>query len=108
MSMAPTSVASGMRLMTGTPTSTNASRRSAAVTPERRCRVPAPIFIMLWPIIAQPPIVPNAPAVTFASPWATHPLFGRPRVSVIAAIRFSVISDSIRPMAACAAEIRGM
>ena len=65
---------------------------------ESRVRAPAVLtLIMVWPIIAQPPMPPKMPVTTLAMPWpmASRVLFER--VSVMSSTSFAVISDSIRP-----------
>ena len=76
------------------------SRNTAAEIPDKRPRPPELMFIMDWPIIAHPPILPKNPETIFATPCPTHSRLLRPRVSVISSINVRVIRDSIRPMAA--------
>ena len=63
------------------------SRNNAARIPDNRHRAPDLMLIMLWPIMAQPPMTPNNPVATFAKPWDMHSRFFRPFASVIPSIR---------------------
>ena len=76
------------------------SKNSAAAMPEMFFTAPLVTLIMLWPIIAQPPMPPKKPVTTLATPCPILARLGMPRVCVMSSIRFSVSSDSIRPMAA--------
>ena len=96
----PISAASGICSISAEPNSTKASKKPPVARPERRCSAPLPTLIMLCPIIAQPPMPPKKPVTTLAAPCAAHSRVGWPTVSVMSSIRFSVSSDSIRPMAA--------
>ncbi|MNG36481.1 hypothetical protein D3C84_1235200 [compost metagenome] len=62
------------------------------------------MLIMLCPISTQPPMVANRPATTLPPPCASASRLGWPRLSVMSSIRFSVSSDSSRPMAASTSE----
>jgi len=77
-----------------------ANKNKAAAIPDVQPRPPELILIMLCPIIAQPPMPPKKPVATLATPWPTHSLLLRPRVSVISSISVRVSKDSINPMAA--------
>ncbi len=69
-------------------------------------RVRAPeafTLIIVWPIIAQPPMPPNAPERMFAAPWPNASRVLREWVSVMSSTSFAVMSDSRRPTTAIAA-----
>ncbi|MNE60920.1 hypothetical protein D3C80_1560970 [compost metagenome] len=68
----PTSAASGMRSISGERNSTNSRIITPATTPESRPRPPELRLIMVWPIIAQPPMPPNTPDTMLAAPRVTH------------------------------------
>ena len=94
MNMTPTSAALGITAMTGDPTMTNSSRKSAAERPESLDRPPELMLIIDWPIIAQPPMPEKKPDTMLPAPSAIHSLFALPLVSVISSIRLSVRRDS--------------
>ena len=100
INMTPIRAASGIISISAEPTRINSNRETAAVIPDRRPRPPEFTLIMLWPIIAQPPMPPNNPVTVLATPWPIHSRLPWPRVSVISSIRRKVSSDSIRPIAA--------
>ena len=100
INMTPTSAATGTISISPEANNTNASKTSAAVTPDVRPRPPEFMLIIDCPIIAQPPMPPKKPQVKFAAPCATHSLFPRPRVSVSSSTSVSVRRDSIKPTAA--------
>ena len=100
MNITPTSAATGTTSINGDATTTNRISTTAAVIPDRRPRPPELMLIMLWPIIAQPPMPPKKPQVTLAAPWAMHSLLLRPRVSVSSSTSVKVSNDSISPTAA--------
>ena len=78
----------------------NINSNTAATIPESLPLPPPFIFISDWPIMAQPPIPPKNPVTILAPPCAKHSLFAFPLVSVNSSTKFSVIKDSINPMAA--------
>ena len=100
MNITPTNAAIGICSISGAPKRINDNRPRAATTPESRPRPPELTLMMLWPIIAQPPIPPNKPLIKLALPWAIHSRFPEPLDSVRSSIRFRVIKDSMRPTAA--------
>ena len=68
-------------------------------------RVRAPeafTLIIVWPIIAHPPIPPKAPESTFATPWPHASRVLREWVSVMSSTSLAVMSDSSRPTTAMA------
>ena len=68
INITPTKAASGIISINEAPNKIKASKTNAAVTPDIRPRPPELILIILWPIIAQPPIPPNKPLVALATP----------------------------------------
>ena len=100
INITPIRAASGISSINGEATRINNNKQSAAVMPDNLPRPPEFTLIMLWPIIAQPPIPPKKPVAVFATPWATHSLLPRPRDSVISSTRRSVKRDSIKPIIA--------
>ena len=70
MTITATSAAIGMiATMSPSPT-TRMSRNTPARKVEIRVRAPdAFTLIIVWPIIAQPPMPPKRPESTFATPW---------------------------------------
>ena len=77
-----------------------AARKTAVAIPDNLRNAPLLILIILWPIIAQPPIPPKKPVTIFAKPCARDSLLGLPRVSVISSIKLSVNKVSIKPIQA--------
>ncbi len=59
-------------------------------------------LIMVWPIIAQPPMPPKKPVTMLAMPWPIDSRVLSERVSVMSSTSLAVISDSIRPTSAMA------
>ncbi len=59
-------------------------------------------LIMVWPIIAQPPMPPKRPVTMLAMPWPIDSRVLSERVSVMSSTSLAVISDSIRPTSAIA------
>jgi hypothetical protein len=57
-------------------------------------------LIIVWPIMAQPPIPPKKPVTRFAMPWPTDSRVLLEGVSVSSSTNFAVISDSISPTSA--------
>ncbi|MCY1433424.1 hypothetical protein D9M71_494520 [compost metagenome] len=68
----PTSAASGMRSISGDRNRMNNRIDTPATTPDKRPRPPELRLITVWPIMAHPPMPPNAPDTRFAAPSATH------------------------------------
>ena len=68
MIMTATSAAIGMRATTSPSTTTRTSRNVPARNVDSRVRAPAPTLIIVWPIMAQPPMPPRKPVTTFATP----------------------------------------
>ena len=100
INITPTSAATGIISIRDEPTKMNANKNNAAAMPDVRPRPPELMLIILCPIMAQPPMPPKKPVATLATPWPTHSLLLRPRVSVISSISVKVSKDSINPMAA--------
>ncbi len=96
----PTSAASGMRSISGDRNNINSKIIIPATLPDTRVRPPELRLIMVWPIIAQPPMPPNRPDTTLAAPSATHSRSGKPRVSVISSVRLNVSRVSSKPTSA--------
>ena len=103
MIITATSAAIGI-LATAPPNpTTRTSRNTPARNVEIRVRAPETLtLIIVWPIMAQPPIPPNKPVTMFATPCpkASRVLFEW--VSVMSSTSFAVISDSSRPTIAIA------
>lgn len=74
------------------------------VMPDSRFRAPLLMLIMLWPIMAQPPIPPRNPVTRLAVPCAKLSRLGRPRVSVMVSMKLSVSRLSMRPTDAITSE----
>lgn len=101
--MTATSAAIGMRETTGPHTMHRTIRKTPARKVDNRVRAPDTFtLIIVWPIIAQPPIPPKKPVTMFATPWPTDSRVLSERVSVISSTSFAVISDSISPTTAMA------
>jgi hypothetical protein len=67
--MTATSAAIGMMLTTSPRATTRISRKTPARNVESRVRAPdAFTLIIVWPIIAQPPIPPKKPVTMLATP----------------------------------------
>ena len=95
--MTPTSAASGMWAISGDRNSTNSRIMTPPTRPDRRERPPEPRLIMVWPIMAQPPMPPNRPETMLAAPSATHSRLGWPLVCVMSSVRLKVSSVSSKP-----------
>ena len=68
-----------------------------------RVRAPEALtLIIVWPIIAQPPMPPNKPDRMFAPPCPNASRVLREWVSVMSSTSFAVISDSRSPTTATA------
>jgi hypothetical protein len=59
-------------------------------------------LIIVWPIMAHPPMPPKKPVTTLAMPWPMDSRVLSECVSVISSTSFAVISDSISPTRAMA------
>lgn len=103
MTMTATSAAMGMPETTGPKTMHSTIRNAPARNVDRRVRAPDTLtLIMVWPIIAQPPMPPKNPVTMFAMPCPRDSRVLFEWVSVISSTSFAVISDSIRPTSAIA------
>ena len=70
---------------------------------EIRVRAPETFtLIMVWPIMAQPPMPPKSPVTRFAIPCPHPSRVLSEWVSVMSSTSFAVISDSSRPTRAMA------
>ena len=103
MIMTATSAAIGIRATTSPNPTTRTSRKTPARNVESRVRAPeAFTLIMVWPIMAQPPMPPKKPVMMFAAPWPQDSRVLLERVSVMSSTSLAVISDSSRPTKAMA------
>ena len=59
-------------------------------------------LIIVWPIMAQPPMPPKKPVTMLAMPWPMDSRVLLERVSVMSSTSLAVISDSISPTSAIA------
>ena len=59
-------------------------------------------MIIVWPIIAQPPMPPKKPVTMLATPWPHDSRVLSEAVSVMSSTSLAVISDSISPTSAIA------
>ncbi|MEY9212164.1 hypothetical protein ABH917_001610 [Thermobifida halotolerans] len=76
-------------------------RNTPARNVEKRVRAPAVLtLIMVWPIIAQPPMPPKQPVTMLAMPWPMASRVLLEWVSVMSSTSLAVISDSISPTSA--------
>src|SRR5690606_37350000 len=70
ITMTATSAAIGIVPTRSPAPTTSASRKTPARNVDSRVRAPDTFtLIMVWPIIAQPPIPPKNPVTTLATPW---------------------------------------
>ena len=70
MIMTATSAAIGMMATTSPNPTTRTSRKTPARNVEMRVRAPeAFTLIIVWPIMAQPPMPPKKPVMMLAAPW---------------------------------------
>jgi hypothetical protein len=103
MIITATSAAMGMTATRSPRTSTRMSRKTPARNVEMRVRAPeAFTLIMVWPIIAHPPMPPKSPEMMFDTPWPMDSRVLCEWVSVISSTSFAVINDSRRPTSAMA------
>ena len=100
MNMTPDSAAKGICSIKLLAKRMKMSRNYPADIPDNRPLPPERILIMLWPIMAHPPIPPKKPVITLAVPCPRHSRVLLPRVSVNSSIKVRVINDSINPTAA--------
>jgi hypothetical protein len=77
-------------------------RKTPARKVEIRVRAPFLTLIIVWPIIAQPPMPPKNPVTTLAMPCPIDSRVLPERVSVRSSTSWAVISDSISPTSASA------
>ncbi len=103
MIMTATSAAMGMSETTGPKTMHSTIRNAPARKVDRRVRAPDTFtLIIVWPIMAQPPMPPKKPVTMLATPWPIDSRVLPERVSVMSSTSLAVISDSIRPTSAMA------
>ena len=100
INITPTKAAIGTCSISTEANNINANKVNAATMPDNLPRPPPFILISDCPIMAQPPIPPKKPVTIFAPPCAKHSLLEFPLVSVNSSTKFSVIKDSIKPIAA--------
>ena len=99
--MMATRAAIGMTATTSPRVTTRSSRKIPARKVEMRVRAPeARTLIIVWPIIAHPPIPPKKPVTMLAAPCAQDSRVLFERVSVMSSTSLAVISDSSRPTSA--------
>ena len=84
------------------------SRKNPARKVESRVRAPFLTLIMVWPIIAQPPMPPKNPVTMLATPWPMDSRVLLEGVSVMSSTSLAVISDSISPTSAIASAYGAM
>ena len=73
MIMTATNAAMGINATTSPRPTTSISKNTPARNVEIRVRAPETLtLIMVWPIIAHPPMPPKRPVTMFATPWP-HP-----------------------------------
>ena len=65
-------------------------------------------LIIVWPIMAQPPMPPKKPVTMLATPWPQASRVLSEWVSVMSSTSFAVISDSSRPTSAMASAYGAM
>ena len=103
MTMTATRAAIGMSETTGPKTMHSTIRNDPARNVDSRVRAPETLtLIMVWPIIAQPPMPPKNPVTMLAMPCPMDSRVLLEWVSVISSTSLAVISDSIRPTSAIA------
>ena len=94
----PTSAAMGICATKPPKATTSTSRNTPARNVEIRVRAPfALTFIMVCPTTAQPPMPPNNPETTFATPCPQDSRVLSERVSVMSSTSFAVSRDSSSP-----------
>ncbi len=78
-------------------------RNEPARNVDRRVRAPETFtLIIVWPIMAQPPMPPKNPVTMLAMPWPMDSRVLEEWVSVMSSTSLAVISDPIRPTRAIA------
>ncbi|CAM5727738.1 hypothetical protein SBADM41S_10286 [Streptomyces badius] len=93
----------GMSETTGPKTMHSTIRNAPARKVETRVRAPETFtLIIVWPIMAQPPMPPKKPVTMLATPWPIDSRVLLEWVSVMSSTSLAVISDSIRPTSAMA------
>ena len=102
--MIPVRAAMGILSISADKNTINTNSAIAAEKPDNRPLPPESIFIIVWPIIAHPPIALKNPQTKFASPCPTHSRLGLPSVSVISSTKVNVSRLSINPMPAMVRE----
>ncbi len=103
ITMTATSAAIGMSDTTGPNTTHSTMRNAPARNVDSRVRAPdTRTLIIVWPIIAQPPMPPKKPVTMLATPCPTDSRVLEERVSVMSSTSLAVISDSISPTSAMA------
>ena len=103
MIITATSAAIGMRATTSPNPTTRISRNTPARNVEMRVRAPeAFTLIIVWPIMAQPPMPPKKPVMTFEAPWPQDSRVLSEWVSVMSSTSLAVSSDSSSPTSAIA------
>ena len=101
MIITATSTAIGIRPTASPSPTTRPSRKRPAKNVEMRVRAPETLtLIIVWPIIAQPPMPPMRPLAMLAMPWPRASRVLSECVSVTSSTSLAVISDSISPTSA--------
>lgn len=96
-----TSAAIGIRPTTSPSTTTSTSTKTPARKVLSRVRAPDCFtLIIVWPIIAQPPMPPNKPVTTLATPCPHDLRVLSEWVSVMSSTSLAVMSDSRSPTSA--------
>ena len=103
MTITATRAAMGMTATTSPRPTTRMSRNTPAKNVEMRVRAPETFtLIMVWPIMAQPPMPPKNPVMMLAAPWPHASRVLCEWVSVTSSTSLAVISDSSSPTRAMA------
>ena len=103
MIITATRAAIGMIATTSPKPTTRISRKTPARKVEIRVRAPETFtLIIVWPIIAQPPMPPKKPVMMLAAPWPQASRVLSEWVSVMSSTSLAVRSDSSRPTRAIA------
>ena len=109
MIITATSAAMGMRPTMSPSTTTRTSRNTPASSVDSRVRAPDSLtLIIVWPIIAQPPIPPKKPVTRLATPWPQPSRVLSEWVSVMSSTSLAVMSDSMSPTSAIASAYGAM
>src|SRR5690554_309177 len=104
INITPTKAAMGICSIHEDPYRINIIKLTEATMPDSRNPPPELTLMILWPIIAQPPIPPKKPVVILATPWAKHSLLPLPLESVISSTTDKVSRLSSRPTMAITIE----